>query len=83
MKNEYANPDKLSVVPTLETDEPVTVDSCAIGVEGGPALGTLTVAKIPGSAGGDDPQVGGQYIVTGHEAGPADCTGVPATPPTS
>jgi hypothetical protein len=83
MKDEYANPDKLSTVTVQPTDEPVTVSSCALGVEGGPALGALTVAKIPGSAGGDDPSVGGQYIVTEHAAEPADCAGVPTAPPTS
>lgn len=76
MKNEYANPDKLTSVTLRPTDEPVTVSSCALGVTGGPPLGALTVSKIERSE-------GGQYIVTRHESEPADCAGVPTAPPTS
>ncbi|MGH3759015.1 hypothetical protein [Actinophytocola sp.] len=76
MKDEYANPDKLTGVTAQPTDEPVTVSSCTLGVTGGPPLGLLTVSKIERSE-------GGQYIVTGHEAEPETCAGVPSAPPTT
>lgn len=75
MKDEYANPDKLSTVTVQPTDEPVTVSSCTLGVTGGPPLGKLTVSKIERSE-------GGQYIVTRHQDEPS-CADLPGTPPTS
>lgn len=76
MKDEYANPSKLFSISAQQSDEPVTISSCALGVEGGPPLGRFTVDTIPGSK-------EGQYIVTAHEAEPEDCTGVPTAPPTT
>lgn len=79
MKSEYANPwIPSSAVPT-PTGDSVQVSSCALDVVGGPRLGLLTLSKIPHSeqAGGGD----AQWIVSGHQAEPADCGGVTSTPP--
>jgi hypothetical protein len=80
MKSEYANPwIPGSAVPT--TGDTVSVSSCAIEVTGGPRLGLLTLSKIPKSeqAGGGD----AQWIVSGHQAEPADCGGATSSPPTT
>jgi hypothetical protein len=79
MKSEYANPwIPGSAVPTA--GDTVSVSSCAMEVTGGPRLGLLTLSKIPKSeqAGGD-----AQWIVSGHQAEPADCGGITSTPPTT
>lgn len=69
-KSEYANPRFPSTVKTNPTSDTVPVSSCELEVTGGPRLGRLIVSKMNDS-------VGGQWIVTRHEAEPADCSGVP------
>jgi hypothetical protein len=80
MKSEYANPwiPGSAVPPNGDT---VAVSSCAMEVTGGPRLGLLTLSKIPNSedAGGGD----AQWIVSGHQAEPADCGGITSPPPTT
>jgi hypothetical protein len=79
MKSDYANPwIPGSAVPT--NGDTVSVSSCAIEVTGGPRLGLLTLSKIPNSehASGE-----AQWIVSAHQAEPADCGGASSTPPTS
>jgi hypothetical protein len=73
MKSEYANPRFPSSVNTNPTSDTVPVSSCALEVSGGPRLGLLTVSKIQNS-------VGGQWIVTRHDAEPDSCSGTGATP---
>ncbi|GHF87746.1 hypothetical protein FHX82_000830 [Amycolatopsis bartoniae] len=46
----------------------ITIDSCAFGVSGGPALGVFTVQQVDK----------GQWLITGHEPGPRTCA-----PPTT
>jgi hypothetical protein len=72
-KSEYANPRFPPSVNTNPTTDSVPVSSCALEVTGGPRLGLLTVSKIQRS-------VGGQWIVTGHGAEPADCAGTSGVP---
>ncbi|MGH3876601.1 MAG: hypothetical protein ACRDSK_06125 [Actinophytocola sp.] len=75
-KSDYANPRFPPSVNTNPTSDKVPVSSCALDVTGGPRLGLLTVGKIENS-------VGGQWIVTRHDAEPDNCAGVPTAPPTS
>jgi hypothetical protein len=72
-KSEYANPRFPPSVNTNPTTDSVPVSSCAMEVTGGPRLGLLTVSRIQGS-------VSGQWIVTRHDAEPADCSGVSGAP---
>ncbi|MEV4148392.1 hypothetical protein AB0J40_32345 [Amycolatopsis sp. NPDC049691] len=71
-KNDYAESLPSSVSEPLPGDT-VTIDSCTFPISGGPALGVFTVSKVDK----------GQWLITGHAIGPAKCSGVPTTTPTS
>ncbi|WP_372671271.1 hypothetical protein [Amycolatopsis kentuckyensis] len=71
-KNDYAESLPSSVSDPLPGDT-VTIDSCTFPISGGPALGVFTVTKVDK----------GQWLITGHAIGPAKCSGVPTTTPTS
>lgn len=72
--NDYAEsiPSSLAEPPVSDT---VTIDSCRFAVRGGPPLGVFRVQRVDK----------GQWLITGHEPGPATCpapstVGSPATP---
>jgi hypothetical protein len=71
-KNDYAESLPSSISEPLPGDI-VTIDSCTYAVSGGPALGVFTVSKVEK----------GQWLITGHAIGPAKCSGIPTTTPTS
>jgi hypothetical protein len=72
-RNDYAESVPSYVSETLAGDT-VTIDSCAFSIRGGPALGVFTVTKVEL----------GQWLITGHAAGPKVCSGTPgSTTPTS
>ncbi|MFI5584036.1 hypothetical protein ACIA5G_03315 [Amycolatopsis sp. NPDC051758] len=71
-KNDYAESLPSSISEPLPGDT-VTIDSCNYAVSGGPALGVFTVSKVEK----------GQWLITGHAIGPAKCSGIPTTTPTS
>jgi hypothetical protein len=55
-----------------QTGDTVTIDSCSFSINGGPALGVFIVSKVEK----------GQWLITGHERGPATCA-APNTAPTT
>ncbi|MGK3207620.1 hypothetical protein [Amycolatopsis sp. MEPSY49] len=68
-KNKYAESMPSSVSEPYPGDR-FTISSCQFGIEGGPALGAFTVAKVPK----------GQWLIVAHTNEPTPC---PAAPPTS
>jgi hypothetical protein len=68
-KNKYAESMPSSVSEPYPGDR-FTISSCKFGIEGGPALGAFTVAKVPK----------GQWLIVEHTNEPTPC---PAAPPTS
>ena len=62
-------------IPSYVSDQggdTVRVDSCSFSISGGPALGVFVVTKVEK----------GQWLVTGHEPGPATCRPPSASPTT-
>ncbi len=68
-KNKYAESMPSSVSEPYPGDR-FTISSCEFGIEGGPALGAFTVAKVPK----------GQWLIVAHTNEPTPC---PAAPPTT
>jgi len=68
-KNSYAE-SLPSYISEPLTGDVVTIDSCTFPIQGGPALGVFTVTKVEL----------GQWLITGHTAGPAKCPPLPPTP---
>lgn len=70
LANDYAESIPSNV--SSQSGDTVTIDSCSFPVSGGPALGVFVVSKVEN----------GQWLITGHERGPAACP-APSTPPTT
>ena len=63
-------------VPSFVSDQngdTMTIDSCSFSINGGPALGVFIVTKVEK----------GQWLITGHEPGPATCPKPTVAPPTT